>query len=141
MAEKFQCYASGSGALSFVWLDDRKQVATSRPVTREDVEAFLHRAEEKHLLEKGWKIVELNGQLLLVHPVKRIDENTIQFEEYTYKLHLDSPERRGHQWIGSSDFTLLFHHPELGDLNVENVNTRAAVRFWLEHEKELEGKL
>ncbi len=120
-AELF-CYASGNGALSFVY--ERGGKATGDTVTYRDVKWFVeHRKPEL----KSWMIGRFSelGPYFLFKPVTRTgpDELNVGGRAYRY-------ERAGLQlWVYSTD-----HDKRV----VNNLDIRAQINFYLDHEKELD---
>ena len=73
---KFSCYSSGSGALDFTWSINGK--CEGRLVTLEDCQKWLDETVEgKRYKERGWRLVKLSGQFVLVNKIKRVNANTL----------------------------------------------------------------
>ena len=89
-----QCYASGDGALHFTHVEmpnsqnGYNHMATSRPITKKDVKEYVASLPAHHDLKKWW-IVQVNGtHWNLVHPVERINENTLLMDGIEFKYAL-----------------------------------------------------
>ena len=82
------CYASGSGALSFTFverewnnrIDEWQKLSSSKQVTRKDIELYLKSEDGKHFKEKGYLIVQFGEE--------RIEKRTIVVSK-------DTPKRKG----------------------------------------------
>ena len=135
-------YASGDGALHFNWADP-KGVSTSRRVKRWHCLRFLRTKEGKRLMDKGYKLFNINTQWQLVSTVVRKNKNTlcVDGETYTY-THTPLSPRNGHE-VWDCDFTVYAKYPAYarrisGDkYEVKNWSIRAVIRFFLNHESEL----
>ncbi len=119
------CYASGSGAISFTY-ENGAGKATGDKITYRDVKWFLdHR--HPHFKAKGYMIglVSSHPNYLLFKPVTRTGPDELSLDGHSYRY-----EKAAHQlWV----YAMAHDGGE-----VKNENIRSQIRFYLEHEKELD---
>jgi hypothetical protein len=150
--EHLKSYASGDGALSLVWCDG--DISLGRPVTKEDVINHLVAKENRHLYDRGWRPMTIEGRWHLVKMYKRVgderadgtfDVQAIGDEDedspYTVKINKDDCFYQKDGTIRIANMFVTFHPaPKLGIFGpqeVKNWNTLGSLKFFLSHEKEI----
>lgn len=147
--EEICCYASGSGALSFVWqaMDHSRgsRIATGRKVTMEDARRWLSSTKRGgELLAKGYRLWDRYGQPTLIGPVERVNENTLRIDGQTYYYHVNQADpfyvKDGE--VRQSSLRLVAteaDHEYLGEREhlreVRNLNMLASAAYFLTNEK------
>ncbi len=143
ITERLNCYASGDGSLSFVWASTKHPCpCTGREVTRQDVEDYLNSEEGAHYKRDGWRIWQRgpwpNGtgpDFSLIAPVKRIDDNTLEYKGNRYTVAVSERHENGE--VGDYAMTVTTVVEGIGTIDVKNWSTRAALRHFLSNEKNL----
>ena len=124
---KLNCYASGSGALSFGYTN-RDGKATGDKVTLRDVKWFLkHR--EPELIRTGWLIGEVssyNGYLIF-QPCRRLGPDELELHSGKVVSYLHKV---------SDQHILVFDHE---GAEIKNISIKSQVLFYLNHEQELDS--
>lgn len=134
--EKLHCYASGDGALHFVYLANGK-ASGSRSPSLQDAKDYLSSDDGSTLRERGWRAILLNGLPTLVGDVSRINANTLKAEDFEieYVIH---PHKLWSLNRHLSDHFLTLTYREGGSIQaVKNYNLRAMIRHFLENEEAL----
>ena len=127
------CYASGDGALHFVW-SNKEGIAQGIQVVRADVVAYLKTKHAKHLREKGYRIAQVNCQWNLVAAVDRVDADhlTLEGRTYYYTLAPVPPNadslRVMHALIVKTDTEVL------GEVEVKHWGTLGSIAHFLANE-------
>lgn len=136
-SETLRCYASGDGALHFTWIAGG--VATGRPVTGAEAQAWLDSPNENHLRDAGWRVVMIGTRPILVAPVARINENTLSLRGRNYEYTIDQSnifwQRDRH--VMQSCLSLVTKDDDGQPVNVRNVSTIACIAHFLNYEKVL----
>jgi hypothetical protein len=128
-------YSPGDGAIDFTWVDPKTNHCVSSHVTPSLIKQFQKHSVGKSL--QNHTIHRINGQLRLVHPITRINENTLLIDGKTFTYTI-TPDPH---------FTYVRYH----DINVEttidttppytyqvkNASLVQAICFFLNHEPEL----
>jgi hypothetical protein len=132
--EILKCYASGDGALHFVYL--RNGVATGRPVTTADAQEYLDSPDGESLKSRGWRVAIVDCvHPVLVANVQRIDAKTLMYEGKPYTYSIDETNIFWQRDRDVIDHALTVQSDRDGEvMNVLNVNIRAAIRHFLNHE-------
>ena len=125
---KLLTYASGSGSLSFCWIE--RQNATGRKVTKGHVGRFLATKEGQERAKRGWRRYCFNGLYCLAKPLERIDANHLRY----YAEDKDSIIRYEQRGMFNIE---CFFTIDGKEYILQNQNMRAVVCFYLEHEKEM----
>lgn len=124
-----QCYASGSGALHFVY-GDRNGKATGDKVTLRDVKYFLkHRKPE--WIGEGWLIGEVSSYagLLLFKPCRRLGPDELEL----------LPGGRVVRYSNKISEQHITLHDLRDEHEIHHISTKAQVLFYLAHERELDS--
>lgn len=139
-----QCYASGDGALHFTDLErampNQKRdgkfhyqrsgdlIATGKPITKADVEAYVAGRPEDDRV-KSWWILQMDGvHWVLVHPVLRINDDTLLMDGCQYQYTIDpniTVEKR---------FDKVTISDEEGPYEVRNISTLGALIYFVRNE-------
>lgn len=140
-------YASGDGAISFIWRNSDCHSKTSfyESVTLQDVQEYMANPENKEKW-KGWNVVVLNGkkfpEIKLAKLVSRLDKTRLFLDgkEYEYKAFEDMRlENRGVYAITNTMFYIANGHTDI-KTPLESAVLISAMCFFLNHEKELGRK-
>lgn len=134
------CYASGDGALHFCWntydYERGGFVANGSTVTVADAKAYLKLKEAKHLRDRGWRVITLHGQVVLVADVKRTGDDTLTYDgteyRYTYgehKLYTD-----GCDALRNYHYLTLTTVVDGKTIQVGNLSTLSAINHYLSYE-------
>ncbi len=127
---RLHCYASGSGALSYTYVRQARpgdrgsspgdMISTGSPKSIKEI--------PPELVPADFLLCVLNSQVLAVPRVERVGPTELRYKDgvYTYYtiVKYETWERRGFRYKGFHDMPT----------EVLNENTRAALRFFLEHE-------
>lgn len=118
LAAKLHCYASGSGALSFVWvstmLADRGN-ATPDKVTLDDVAAFLKENKQYSTMDA----IELWGEYHLIEKIEQIHPTEIKIGDDSFSIEGD---------------LLVKYYPDGDRIIVRNYSILASFKFWKENQ-------
>ena len=138
---KIQCYASGSGCLSFTRV--KPNGLCGMPVTMGDARRWLNTLEGKRLTGKNWELKDDSGHPILVKKVERVadDQLKVDGQLFTYSIDPfhDVPLMGTDNWLADAALCITFQYPEdhiLGgeEYELKNISTRAAIRYFLKHE-------
>jgi len=137
MTMKLECYASGDGALHFVYTEKGK--SADKPVTLEDAENYLKTDPDAALLRlQNWRATLINGKPRLVANIKRIDANTLTIDgkAFRYKIDEDSLFWKDQRHV--LDHCLTVDTDYKGEVtNVRNYSLRAQIRHFINNESAL----
>lgn len=122
---KLNCYASGDGSLSFVWV--LGTTAQDDTVTKEHVLDYV-RANPKYA---EWLLIE-GKHPKMVRDVKRLDENRIVMGNrvYRYETHNNKPSWSMFDFYSAED-----------DILVVNYSMRSALGYFLLNEESFENAI
>lgn len=156
---RFQCYASGSGALSFVWLEKQnvggrthrtkleQEIASGRAVTEADVMEFFRSPEGRHLQERGFLPMQIDGLWQLVCVLTRVGPNKLRLPRdgnkiISYELEKADGEIRDYAVkmnveIQDEAFDLYNTGHDTQIMEVKNVSIRSQVVYFLNHERQI----
>lgn len=127
---KMHSYSSGSGCLTLTWREGTREAPTlSRVVTRADAERHLNSKENKHLVQRNWLPVFINGKWVLARHVKRTGPDRLRISGHTYRYSRDG-----------FALTVTFKVRVRGKMverTMPNESVRMVIRYFLEHEQEL----
>jgi hypothetical protein len=137
-----RCYASGSGALSFTWLDENCIKATGRPVTNEDVAEYMQTEDGLRLSAEKWEHKVVHGQHLLVKKVERVSENMVRvaqkdgtWEEFRYEIDQNNIFWTRDKHIIDSAIKIEWFFNDLNDWHrLVNVGMRDEIIYFLNNE-------
>ena len=137
MRRRLNCYASGDGALHFVWLTGN--VAKGGPkITRSVAQRYLDRPKQKHLRDEGWQVVYNGSNWLLVKIYQRVTSTlfrTTGKNEYTeYVVEIDEMKRWKDGTISQRAITVRTSFEEVGIIEVRNVSTLASLVYFINNE-------
>jgi len=138
---KLNCYASGSGSLSFTWAENvHPYKASSLPVTRDHVERFLNLKNNKGKY-LGHQIAEVHpGDWELIPIVERVLPNMLaqinhkgEREEYLYKIG-GNPDFQDETVIHYNNVMFLTEIKYNEYVKVNHIATRLRLVFFLKNE-------
>lgn len=133
--QKVIAYASGSGSISFTWQGTDAltgdKIAFKSPTAAEIIKAGVMRP--------GWKLVQLDGQVQAVGPVRRINEHVLEIPPEPYREYISrfayDPEKPGHV-----EFQVLKSAMTEAQ-ELKNISILSRLRFFLKHEQEINRQL
>jgi hypothetical protein len=138
---KLYSYASGDGSLSFNWAETAHPMKSiNKSVTRDQVERYVKQKENAHLLN-GHTIFEAYGQIHLIPIARRVSLEQIDLRGEVYDVRAAwYADSEGKKRLNRSGTEIKFTYPESHPLGAEtfevkNVSIRAAICYFLEHEK------
>lgn len=129
--EKLECYASGNGALHFVWL--RNGMGTGRSVTIQDAKGYLLTDEAKHFRVDAYRVCCVDTvHPVLVAPVKRISSDVLELKgkQYSYLINKGDLFFQKDNTVRECSLYVKTEHGQ----EVKNLNTILALVFFLNHE-------
>lgn len=134
MSNKLNCYASGSGSLSFVWIDKETNQCVNRRVTKTDVKRYVASQKKQGKKIGNWIIFDLGKEWQLVAPIKRLSESMLEVEKEVFEYSVnkeggDSEIRWHHLTVWKEDETRRYE--------VKHISTRSSILFYLNHEAEI----
>lgn len=132
-------YASGGGAIEFCWqeLEDGRQVAANRKVLLSEAKRHLASEDCKSLLDKGWRIVKLEGRFKLVAPISRIDDCHLRYGDRVYNYN----NKGTGETYNYHDVTVFTFFDVVGhSVLVENIGIKSAIVHFLNNEAALAGQ-
>jgi hypothetical protein len=140
------CYSSGSGSLSYCWSihSDRHPggEASGRKVTKGQVLCHLEMKANRHLWDKGWRPVCINGRWQLARRIERVSRNRLRITDgdtagvYSYKIDKRSIWWRKYKEVQHPNLTVTFLRD--GErYEVKNESILMVIRFFLNYEAEL----
>ncbi len=134
---KLTAYDPGDGAIEFTWQRENG-TAADQPSLEIIKKIYRQTFDGERKLRDGWRFVRIDDEVRLVAPIKRIDDRTLQFGELlvTYFVTGAPPWKAGEP-LPDDRLTIRGSVRTLTDTPVRNKATRAAIRFFLRHEKEL----
>jgi hypothetical protein len=151
--QKLHSYSSGNGCLTLTWREDTSEgVSTSRKVTKRDVERLLASKFEKHLADRNWLPVFINGKWVLARHVKRIGPNRLRISGHSVDYAVDTRFKNSRfsafveevdlvsAFVEEVDLVTTFKVKRNGktiDSPMLNSSIRMVIRFFLNHEEEL----
>ncbi len=124
-------YASGSGALSFVWSETKHPgKSVSKNVTLSDAKRVCNLKANKHLLRDHKLVMKLN-QVQLIPIVKRINENTLEYSDRQYFYQKLSKREDGSVIRGLTEY---FTNDNGYEIEVMHLSTKSALNYFLDNE-------
>jgi hypothetical protein len=140
-----RCYASGTGALSFTWLDENCIKATGRKVTPEDVAEYMKSEDGQRLAADKWEHKVVHGQHLLVKKVERVSENVVRiaqkdgtWEEFKYEIDQNNIFWTRDKLIVDNNIKIEWFFNDLNDWHrLVNLSMRFEIIFFLNNEAAL----
>jgi hypothetical protein len=133
---KIHCYYNGDGCLSLIWRCGKDEIAPARKVTKAQAQRYLMRKENKHLFDRNWLPVQINGRWKLARYVKRTGPNRLNIDGHVFYYSGVKPAtRNGRIW--DCDLKVTFKMRVKGKLvehEMQNISIRGEIRFFLENE-------
>jgi hypothetical protein len=139
--ETLESYSSGSGCLSLTWRYNIKNSPSStRTVTHKD--AIRHLVKEYHLANRNWLPVFVNDRWALARHVKRLGPNRLGISGHSYTYEIDTTHFKDFKFKDVNEVNLkTWFTMRVGgktkQFELFNLSTRMAIRFFLNHEKQL----
>jgi len=142
--ETLKCYVSdGMGSCGFAWIEKQpngKLIANSRRTTMKEAMEYMESPAGKELREKGYIVFPLKNDPIAIKPVYRIDKNILEIDKNFYAYEI----QKG--WVCDNNLLLMPLAPLEIKQNasheyITDESIRAAVIFFLNHEKEISAYL
>jgi hypothetical protein len=143
--EQIHSYSSGDGSLSLGWRDGDKSV--SRPVTKEDAIAHLCAKPQRHLYDRGWRVMFVDGFYRFVKMWQKIgadeifpvdDEEAKDGVVYKYEIDKDDHFYKESGEVRQCSLKMTFKMQGFDEpFEVKNWNILGTVAYHLTHEAQI----
>jgi hypothetical protein len=120
------------------WVYGKDELAVGcHHVTKAQAQRYLMRKENKHLFDRNWLPILINGRWKLARYVKRTGPNRLNISGHVF-YYSGVKMKDGRIW--DCDLKVMFKMRVKGKLvehEMQNVSIRGEIRFFLENEKVL----
>jgi len=133
LGQELKIYASGSGALSFVWqyrYGNDKGKASGEKVTLNDALELFETAEDGHYLQH-YRLIELYDQFHIVKKIKHLTHNLYTEDYGTHRIYAvyENDEKSFRMAVyGLNDYG--------GPYETQNISVKSALKFYIENHKD-----
>lgn len=156
--EELTIYASGNGALSFVWHAEEtnrygtsQRIATGRHVTMDEARNYMRTTVRgNRLVQQGWRLWSgTGGGPCLIAPIKRTGPDRIKMGDREYRYNINQTDSF---YVRDGEIRQVSLHLEILDepydeydvvpdlRTVKNIGTLASAAFFLNHEKDIQAQ-